>query len=724
MWSNINKIMEGYGSFFALTHPLSRLLIFICAILQPASGFCGILGGASVLVWRKLLQFNLETERIEIINGILLGSLLGSLYGITVGSALLTVTGSVLVVIASAIFSDTIGKKLRLPLLGTPYAAVGFVLLEFAHAIRLPELASISQSWLLIKLDPVLPLGAMYFNGTGVGGLLVLIAFLLSSRYLAFLAIGASLCSSIFLKEIGLSPYSMISIVAQMNSVLAACVIGGLFASPSKRSFLVSLAASVFASALTLALNQLLSLLGLPVLALPFVMVCYTCMLVFNSNRSNAWTYFWQSTPCLPEQSLEQIQIAQERGVDYRCIGLKMPLKGKWNIYQGFGGAHTHQGNWHYALDFFQTEEALSFINDGTKLSDYFAWGKPVLSPCFGVVVEARSDLADNAPGDVDTVNNWGNYLLIRLDCGSYVILAHLQQHSIRVASGSKLRPGDLLALVGNSGRSPQPHLHMHVQESLALGSKTIPFHLTGIIEHKSDLEFYAMRSCPQEHDLISAPALNPALKRSLRLAVGSRFLFETENERKEPDLRRLEVNLDLAGQFWLESDLGAKVAFSQSDELLAFYSRQGGKDAFLDAFILAFATMPLLEGDLSWKDVMPRRLLPQTWLDKLSHAILYPLSPCARSKFKRVWNPLRRVWTQSASHRLGLRTYTSSAILCEAQGILEFSLATGPVNLLKARLISLGAREDNGIPQWTASLPLLSASQLAKITEPGLALD
>ncbi len=699
----INQVLDGYGSFFGLSHPASRLLIFLCAILNPFSGVCGVLGAISVVAWRSLLQFRSDTERIEIINGILLGSLMGSMFAFTPASVALTFSGALLVVLFSAVFSDTVGKMFRLPLLGLPYSVVAFLILPAAAALHIQHVVVPVPQWLLIPCDAVLPLGAMYFNGTGAGGLLVVLAFLLSSRYLALLALLSSVASSLFLHALGLPTDSILSLVARMNSVLAACIIGGLFAVPGRKSMAVSVGAAVFAAGLTLALNQLLSVLSLPVLALPFVIVTYISMLVFNSQRGPAWTYFWLSTPALPESSLEFIQVAQARGVDYRSIALKAPFKGTWQVYQGFAGKHTHKGVWQYALDFFQTEGEKSFAGDGALLNDYHCFGKPVLSPAYGTIVEVQNGIADNVPGEVDTINNWGNYILVRLDCGAYVILAHLKQGSVRVNVGSRVMPGEMIASVGNSGRSPQPHLHMHVQETQYIGSKTIPFHINGIIRHLGDRNEYSMKASPEENEVLSVPALNEALKHSLRFCVGNRYEFELEEADGIERKAHLEVSLDLNGQFWLNSSSGARVAFSQSDELLAFYNRLGPDDTFLDSFILAVSSTPLVEGAISWQDMVPRRLLNRSFLTRLQQNLLHPISPCATTTFNRRWDSTLKLWLQTAEHRVGASKFTSTAQICEAQGLMEFSLSSDEKMLMRAKLITLGLREDLGIPEWSS---------------------
>ena len=59
-----------------------------------------------------------------------------------------------------------------------------------------------------------------------------------------------------------------------------------------------------------------------------------------------------------------------------------------------------------------------------------------------------------------------GNYVAI--NCGDFfVILAHLRQGSIAVATGDKVRTGAFLGQMGNSGNTSEPHLHLHAQRGL-----------------------------------------------------------------------------------------------------------------------------------------------------------------------------------------------------------------------------------------------------------------
>ncbi len=48
-----------------------------------------------------------------------------------------------------------------------------------------------------------------------------------------------------------------------------------------------------------------------------------------------------------------------------------------------------------------------------------------------------------------------------------YVLYAHLQNGSVRVAAGEKIVPGQHLGNVGHSGNSTAPHLHFQLMDQL-----------------------------------------------------------------------------------------------------------------------------------------------------------------------------------------------------------------------------------------------------------------
>jgi urea transporter len=646
---------------------------------------------------------------MEVVNGILLGMLMGATYALDFRCLLMTLAGGLLIVIISAIITDTISRYWKLPLLGLPYALVAYMLLPVGAILALSPAPHYLEYLSLPYLNWLCPLGAIYFNGTSVGALLVLIGFAVSSRCLALIAVINCAITWIFLRCCDLSPHSTLFLIAQMNGVLTACVIGGLYAVPSLRACFVSFGAALFACTVTLSMTRLLWSFGLPPLATPFVITTYGLLLALNYKRGNFWANFWLSVPQLPERSIEQVELAHARGVDARSIALRLPLDGEWEIYQGIGGKHTHQGAWYYALDFFKTSLGKSFRGDGDQLTDYYCFAEDVISPVYGKVVQVLDGIADNRPGEVNLVSNWGNYILIAMDTGGFVLLAHLKAHSIIVEIDTRINPGEKLAAVGNSGRSPQPHLHMHVQDVQEMGCHTIPFHLTGVMFKQQTSETYSLSTCPIEGAVLSMPKRNAALKRALSLNVGSRFYFAVEGLSSHVTKYWLEVSLDIYGQFWLTSDAGARVAFISTEEVIAFYNRSGPKDVILDALILSLGLTPLVEGNITWRDVTPKRILRLAFFSRLKQSILHPFSACIPSEYSRYWQPSKRLWIQHGSHHSGKARLESSASFCESEGLISFSVMRSGKMLLHATVQGHGLKGDRGIPESSAEFLLAS---------------
>jgi murein DD-endopeptidase MepM/ murein hydrolase activator NlpD len=69
-----------------------------------------------------------------------------------------------------------------------------------------------------------------------------------------------------------------------------------------------------------------------------------------------------------------------------------------------------------------------------------------------------------------------GNWVSLRLRKGVYAFFAHLQPGSVRVRVGQRVRRGQVIGLVGNSGNSAAPHLHFHLGNANSLnGSDAVP---------------------------------------------------------------------------------------------------------------------------------------------------------------------------------------------------------------------------------------------------------
>ena len=113
----------------------------------------------------------------------------------------------------------------------------------------------------------------------------------------------------------------------------------------------------------------------------------------------------------------------------------------------------------------------------------YLIYGDPVFAPCRGRVVAAADGAADMPPPQVDRAHMAGNHVI--LECGSeWIVLGHLQQGSVAVHAGQITELGHVLGLVGNSGNTGEPHLHVHAQRPgstiAPLSGEPVPIRLGG----------------------------------------------------------------------------------------------------------------------------------------------------------------------------------------------------------------------------------------------------
>jgi len=134
------------------------------------------------------------------------------------------------------------------------------------------------------------------------------------------------------------------------------------------------------------------------------------------------------------------------------------------------------------AIDWIKIEEkGMTFSGDSKKNENYFWYNQDVLAVADGTVVKVLDGIPENTPATGDSravtlnpVNMGGNQVAIDLGGNRY---GHLITGSIRVKEGDKVKAGQLIAKLGNSGNSTAPHLHLQVSDRPDfLASEGIPY--------------------------------------------------------------------------------------------------------------------------------------------------------------------------------------------------------------------------------------------------------
>ena len=134
-----------------------------------------------------------------------------------------------------------------------------------------------------------------------------------------------------------------------------------------------------------------------------------------------------------------------------------------------------------FAIDFNRgNAEGRWVIGDPDVNQNWIFFGDPVLAVADGVVVAAVDKFPDqvpNHPKPVTLQEADGNHVIIRFGKGLYAGYAHLIPGSIMVKAGDRVRVGQQIARLGNSGSSSGPHLHFQVMSKPSLvDAEGLPF--------------------------------------------------------------------------------------------------------------------------------------------------------------------------------------------------------------------------------------------------------
>ncbi|WP_420454906.1 M23 family metallopeptidase [Rubrivirga sp.] len=148
----------------------------------------------------------------------------------------------------------------------------------------------------------------------------------------------------------------------------------------------------------------------------------------------------------------------------------RLPFEGEWFVTWGgrsvLDNYHAVASDQRFAYDFLVVRDGQTHVGDPAQNESYFCFGRPVLAPGGGVVVDAADGVADNVPGQLNAEQPLGNHVVIDHGSGEFSFLVHLQRGSVAVEPGQRVEPGEPLGQCGNSGHSSEPHLHYHLQDT------------------------------------------------------------------------------------------------------------------------------------------------------------------------------------------------------------------------------------------------------------------
>ncbi len=373
---------------------------------------------------------------------------------------------------------DLVGKS-RLPVLVWPYCAIAFI--AFTIFPEASARAIEYFQWPLFEIDSFWDLPQIFLRSMGVflfsPSLLsgILIACVLLAWSPAMLLAGmtgwiAGVLASSILVAAGAPIYWG---AASYNFFLSGAALGAVFFVPGLRSLSFAALGGAMSALIAALLQVLLDYSAVSFLPIPFAVTLYSGLVLLAAPPFGTPQDLVASWGVKPEENRVSRDWLIARWGDPGTPLLGIPVQGTLEITQGFDDDLSHRGDWRHALDFQRPVSAGTGAQTRPSL-----WGEAVFSPIVGTVIGAKDSVADNTQGEVNYADNWGNYVVLETATGDQVLLGHLMQKSLLVATGQSVGYATEVGLVGNSGRSPVPHLHLQAQVGDEAGAPTRDFRL------------------------------------------------------------------------------------------------------------------------------------------------------------------------------------------------------------------------------------------------------
>lgn len=610
------------------------LALFVVTFFYPLSGLCGLFCG--IMVNGLAVAFSMDrfklTNGIYGFNAVILGLALGALFPPNMALCYMLLVSSVLLLLLMAGF-ETIFAKTQLPYLVFPFLCclwfllfltqqkggdlfIDCVLGDHFGMLSFGEysLSDISDHPIWLNLPDVISeylisLSSVLFRQDIFLGLVMAIILLFYSRIAFLFTLTTHLFAYFLYQTFGCELFHLPFSCFGFNFILSALALS-CYLVPSKSALFCSWMIVPVELLAVFASTRCLAYFYLPAFSLAFCVVTVLFLSLLKRRTGSCAPHFSTFLERTPEDNLYYNQTNATRFRWYNYYPFSLPFYGEWKVSQGVDGAYTHQGLWRDAFDFVVEVDGKQYQGDGASVKDYYCYGKPVLAPGDGTVVWVEDGVDDNLIGASNKVQNWGNYVVVKHWDGFYSLMAHLKRDSFLCEVGQNVKRGEELALCGNSGFSPYPHLHFQFQASPYAGTPTIPYPFVNYMKSG------ALVSCgvPEEGDSLTAMAGE---------TMRSPYCFYLGQE--------MSATSDLYGEeswcvveaygysyLWNKKS-GAKAWFAIHDGIFEFQRYEGTKRCALYHFFLSNYKVITKNGEpWSLKEEMPLSVRRVGWWDFL----------------------------------------------------------------------------------------------------------
>jgi urea transporter/murein DD-endopeptidase MepM/ murein hydrolase activator NlpD len=633
--SFLSSVLNSYTQIFFSNSRVFSLILIVVSFFDFWAGVSGVI---AVMV-TNILAFLIGFNRINIkkgyygFNSLLVGLGLGVYF--QPGTEFFIVLGfaSLLTLFLTLMLEGVVGKY------GLPFLSLSFLLGTWLVSLATRQFTALhvsergiymtnemfqlggqrmvtSYNWLtnLGIPEPVrlyfTSLGAIFFQYHLFAGILIAVGLIFYSRIAFILSLVGFFSAYAYYNFIGADIHELSYSFIGFNFILTSIAVGGFFIIPSRWSFLWVILLTPLISIFLTSTQAIFTIFQLSVYSLPFNLVVLIFLYAlkfrerfFDKPELVAYQQF------SPEKNLYAHVNYKARFGKSLYFPFILPFWGEWKITQSHNGKFTHKGDWRHAWDFeVMDDDGLTYSGDGSSRDDYYAYSKPVIAPADGYVEEVVDEVEENDIGNVDLEHNWGNTIILRHADQLYTKLSHLKKGSFKVAAGDTVKKGQVIALCGNSGRSPVPHIHFQIQGTPYIGSRTLDYPISHYIRHKSGVFELKSYDIPENNVVVSNIGKNASLEKAFHFIPGQEFQFIVTPDNGQEYQVDWEVFVDAINLTYLYCEKTKSKAWFRNDGDIHYFTHfEGDRSSLLFKFFLgAYKVMMGYYRNLLVKDQYP----------------------------------------------------------------------------------------------------------------------
>lgn len=608
----VNSILNSYSQIFYSVNKVLALVILLITFFTPHLGLSGLFAVTLINSIGYLIGINrhLIGEGLYGFNALLLGLFLGFQYQVNSAFFLLFFVAITMLLMIS-VWLHSIFSKHNIPFLAFPFiityciislSAGSFsnIYLNEDQVFILNHLAKESTSpfyQLVHKFDAIsVPkfvliyfktLAGTFFQTSVLAGILVAAAILYFSRIAFSLSLLGFLSAYLFYSLFGADVNDLDLNLVGSNFIFMAIGIGCFYLIPNIYSYLAVFCLTPILMMLMIFLNKTMNVFQLKSFTLSFSVIISLFLLFLQQRWFHKFLHLVTVQYYSAEKTIYKYITSLHRFKNAHLAKVYLPFWGDWFVSQGYDGKITHLGEWGKALDFVIVDETNStFQKTGTEKEDFYCYNKPILAPLDGFVYDIVNTVEENEISGVNTSENWGNTIILNHQNGLFTQISHIKKDSFKVAIGDYVMKGTILATCGNSGRSPEPHIHFQLQLSPIIGSKTLAYPIAYFIEKEKNKQNLRISEVPKESSLISNVEVHSLLTESFAFIPGRKITFKNSDTNDEVTW---EVLTDELNRSYLHCSRTKSVAYFVNDgTMFYFYDFEGNRKSLLFHFFLA----------------------------------------------------------------------------------------------------------------------------------------